>query len=112
MHYIFMVLILGTVVIGWADSIKSQTIGCPTVDVLKNISKETDNDYVKINLFAMANDCLLLSQKDKVEAIDYDPVNEKTLYIKIIHKQSGKVLFVPSSEIYIEQSGKKNTFRF
>jgi len=112
MRYLFMVLIVGTVVVGWADSIKAQTIGCPTVDVLKNISKETENDYVKINLFAMANDCLLLSQKDKVEAIDYDSANETALYIKIIHKQSGKVLFVPSSDIYIEQPGKKNTFRF
>ena len=111
MRYIFMVLMLGAVH-GWADAIKAQTVACPTVEIFKNLAKETENDYVKLNLFAMANDCLILSKKDKVEAIDYDPANDNALYMKIVHKQSGKILFVPSNALYIEKPGKKNTLRF
>jgi len=99
-------------VASWADSIKEQTVGCPTIEILKNIPKETANDYIKLNLFTMANDCMILSRNDKVEAIDYDPANNVALFMKIVHKQSGKILFVPTEDLYIEQPGKKNIFRF
>jgi len=111
MRLIFILFFLGTGLL-MADAIKAQTIGCPNVEIFKRITKETQNDYVKLNLFAMSNDCVLLSQQDKVEAIDYDPANSKTLYMKILYKKTGRVLFVPQNSIYVEQPGKKNMFRF
>ncbi len=96
----------------WADYIKVTTVGCPSIDILKRLPQETANDYVKVNLFAMTNDCVILTREDAIEAIDYDPANEKTLYIKILYKKTGATLFVLRDEVLIEQPGKKNRFRF
>ena len=95
-----------------ADQIKAQTIACPSVEMLKSMPQETENDFVKLNLFAMQNGCEILTREDGIEAIDYDPANEKTLYIKILSKRTAKTLYVLRRAVFVEQPGKKNRFRF
>jgi hypothetical protein len=95
-----------------ADQIKAQTMACPSVNILKSMPRETGNDFVKLNLFAMQNNCEILTRKDAIEAIDYDPANEKALYIKILSKRTAKTLYVLRRAVLIEQPGKENRFRF
>ncbi len=96
-----------------ADQINKKTLACPTVDTLKKAPVEnTASNPMDLSLFMIANGCEMLSARDGVEAIGYDPRNSKKLYVKIIYKKTGAYLFVPRSAITIEQGGKKNNYRF
>ncbi|OQX60404.1 MAG: hypothetical protein B5M52_00320 [Helicobacteraceae bacterium 4484_230] len=111
MYYFWMLVLLSAMPLT-ADQIKAQTIACPTVEMLKSMPQETENDFVKLNLFAMQNNCEILTKEDGIEAVDYDPANEKALYIKIFSKRTAKTLYVLRRAVLVEQPGKKNRFRF
>lgn len=94
-----------------ADKVVVETIACPSIDIIKE-SARYDDDFIALNRHAMANDCKFLNSHDSIEAIDYDPASEKSIYIKILDKRMGSVLYVKRQHVLIEQPGKKNNFRF
>ncbi len=95
-----------------ADQIKIESLACPALETFKKVPSEALEDDLKLSLFAVAHDCRVLSHSDHVTAIGYDPRNEKSIYIQILHKKSGETLFIRRKNILIEQPGKKNQFRF
>ena len=96
-----------------ADQIIKKTLACPSMDILKKAPVENaSSDPMDLSLFVIANSCEILSKRDSVEAIGYDPRNEKELYVKILYNKTGTYLYIPRSSISIEKGGKKNTYRF
>lgn len=95
-----------------ADQIKVKSLACPSLETFKKVPSEALEDDLSLSLFAVANDCRVLSRSDHVTAIGYDPRNEKTIYIQILHKQSGETLFIRRKNLLVEQPGKKNQYRF
>ena len=96
-----------------ADQIIKKTIGCPTIDSLKKAPVENAmSDPMDLSLFVIANGCEILSRRDSVEAIGYDPLNSQETYIKILYKKTGAYLYMPRSALSVEQDGKKGTYRF
>jgi len=95
-----------------ADRVKEKTLGCPSVLLLQKAPSGTEDDYINLNMYAIANDCVIISRRDSVEAIGYDPSNSKEIFQKIIYKKTGVILYIPRVAIEVEQSGKDNSFRF
>lgn len=96
----------------YADQIKSATLGCPTIEALKNAPVSTPETPMALSMYAIGSGCEIISKRDKVEAIGYDPLNETGRFQKIIYKKTGATLFILRSAISIEQDGKKNGIRF
>ena len=110
MKKIFSVLIaLSSIVL--ADKVMVETIACPSLSIIKGSGAYTD-DIMALNQYAIANGCKFIGSKDSIKAIDYDPATGKSIFIKILLKNSGDVLYVKRQHIRIEQPGKKNSFRF
>lgn len=95
----------------FADKVMVETIACPELSIIKNSAQYSD-DIMALNQYAIANDCKFSSSVDAIEAIDYDPATDKTLFIKILVKRSGDILYAKRHHLLIEQPGKKNNFRF
>ncbi len=95
-----------------ADKIKRKTFGCPSVMLLKKAPADTADNYLDLNMYAIANNCVIISQKDSVEAVGYNANNSKDLYTKILYKKTGVYLYIKSSAIIVEQDGKKSSWRF
>ena len=110
MRYILISLLLASSI--YADQIKSKTLGCPNVDALKNAPMQNLEDPMALSMYSIANGCEIISRRDKIEAIGYDPRNTESTFQKIIYKRTGVVLYVLRSSIMIEQGGKKNGMRF
>jgi hypothetical protein len=104
----FLILIL-IASASFADVLKKDTLACPSVELLQ---KAPLDDYINTNLYAMANNCMILNKKDKVEAIGYDNLNSKEIYQKILHKKTNTYLYILRSSIEVEQGGKKGFIRF
>jgi hypothetical protein len=95
----------------YSDQIVNKTLACPSIDILKKAPLK-DSDSMDLSLFVIVNGCEILTRRDSVQAIGYDPLNAKELYVKIVYKKTGDYLYVPSSDITIEQDGKKAIYRF
>lgn len=95
-----------------ADQIRMKSLACPEVEVYDKIPPEALKDDLQLSLFAVANDCRVLSPGDAVKAIGHDPRNEKSLFVQIIVKKSGERLYMRRSKLLVEQPGKKNQVRF
>jgi len=108
--YILLVLLL----VGFleADILKKKTLACPSVIQLEKAPVDKDDDPMQLSMYSIANDCVLLSKKDKVEAIGYDPLNSKEIYQKILYIKTGAYLYIQRSSIQVEQGGKKSSYRF
>ncbi len=91
---------------------KKKTLACPTIKQLQNAPLDTAENYMELSMYAIANDCEVLSKRAKIQAIGYDPRNSKEIYQKIIYKKTGKYLYLRRSTIQIEQDGKKAIYRF
>jgi len=89
--------------------LKKDTLACPTILLLQ---KAPVDDYVDTNMYAIANNCMILNKKDNIEAIGYDALNSKEIYQKILHKKTGSYLYILRSSIQVEQGGKKSSIRF
>ncbi len=95
-----------------ADKINKKALACPSIDKLKKAPVHEGADPLDLNMYVIANDCLILSRNAEVEAIGYDPRNSTEIYQKIVDKKSGKILYILRSSIFVEQGGKKNSLRF
>lgn len=110
MRFILAILLLFSV--SYADKIKKKTLACPSVLQLQKAPLNTADNYINLSMYAISNDCVIVSKRDDIEAVGYDPLNSKEIYQKIIYKKTGVYLYVIRSSIQIEQAGKKSTFRF
>ncbi|WP_321777597.1 hypothetical protein [Sulfurimonas sp.] len=110
MKFILALLLLFS--ISSADKIKKKTLACPSVLQLQKAPMNTADNYLNLSMYAIANDCVIVSKRDDVEAIGYDSLNSKDIYQKILYKKIGVYLYIIKSSIQIEQEGKKSTFRF
>ncbi len=88
-----------------------KAIACPSIDIIKKSSQYAD-DFIALNKYAITNGCKFLNLQDPIEAIDYDPASKKSIYIKILDKRTGNILYIKRQHVLIEQPGKKNNFRF
>ena len=95
-----------------ADRINKKTIACPSVDLLQKTPLFGASEPLAVTMYAIANECVILSKYDLVETIGYDPRSSKEIFQNILYKKENKNLYVPRSSIIIEKSGKKNKIRF
>lgn len=92
-----------------ADRVKEMSIACPDMQELLNIPQETQKDYVKLNQYAIAKNCVFTMPGDTVEVIDYEH-GERSQLVKI--QKNAHILYMRRDVIAIEQPGKKNSFKF
>jgi hypothetical protein len=109
-YILLSILILSSLV--QADIMKKKTLACPSVDQLQKAPLDKNEDSMNLSMYAIANDCLIINKKDKVEAIGYDPTNSQEIYQKILYKKTGIYLYILRSSIQVEQDGKKGSLRF
>ena len=95
-----------------ADKMVKNTLGCPSVVLLQKLPVDTGDNNLKLNMYAIANSCVVISKKDKVKAVGYDPLNSKEIFQKVIYKKTGEFLYILRSTIQVEQDGKKGVVRF
>lgn len=105
-------LFLFTLSLLYGDRIKQKTLGCPSVMLLQKAPKDTGDNYIELNMYAIANSCIILSRRDSIKAIGYNPANSENLFVKILYKKTNTTLYIPRFAIEIEQGGKENSFRF
>jgi hypothetical protein len=110
MKYLLMVLL--TILTLQADKVKNDAFACPSIMLLEKAPAYTKENYMDLNMYAIANNCVLLNKKSSIEAIGYNANNSKEIYQEVIYKKTGAHLFLKRSNIIIEQFGKKATLRF
>jgi len=110
MKYILILLLTLTAL--QADKVKFKTLACPSIVILEKVPEDTGDNYLDKNMYAIANNCVLLTKKSSIESIGYNANNSKEIYQEIIYRKTGVHLFVKRSEIIIEKFGRKSTFRF
>jgi len=110
MKYILMILIAFS--FSNADYLVKKTLACPSVMLIKKAPLNEGETGMDLTMYSISNNCMILSKKDKVEAIGYDPRNSKEIFQAILHKKTSKELFVLRNNIVVEQGGKKNTIKF
>ena len=98
--------------VSYADLIKTKTLACPSIMILKKSMDVDMQDPLELEMYSIANSCLVLSREDKVQAIGYDSRNSKEIFQKILYKKTSTELYILRSAIEVEQGGKKNTLRF
>ena len=95
-----------------ADYVKGETLACPSISTLKNAEYETEGDFVKVNLYAIKNNCYILNRSDSIQAIGFDVASEQNLIIKIKYNKTSQILYIQRKAVQIEQPGNKNIIRF
>ncbi|SFV61229.1 hypothetical protein MNB_SM-4-956 [hydrothermal vent metagenome] len=110
MKYFLVITLLIPCLFG--DMIKYKALACPSIDLLKKAQKIDIQDSLKLEMFSIANSCVILSKEDRVEALGYDPRNSKDIFQEILYKKTSTVLYILREAIHVEQGGKKNTYRF
>ena len=108
----YILLLLLALSVSNADYMVKKTLACPSVMLLEKAPKDQGNSGMDMTLYTIANNCEIVSKRDKVEAIGYDPASSKEIYQKIIYKRTGKELYILRNNIMVEQAGKKNMFKF
>jgi len=93
----------------FADKVIKETLACPTLDALKKVPLKNGLD---LNMYAIANNCIVLNRYSDVKAIGYDNYKSKDIYQKIIFNKTGAELYMKKSALQIEEGGKKNILRF
>jgi len=106
-----LILLLGISSFLLADKVIVKAMACPNMDIMKK-SSQYASDFIELNKYAIVNGCKFLNLQDPIEAIDYDSASEKAIYIKILEKRTGNILYIKRQHVHIEQPGKKNNFRF
>ena len=96
----------------YADKILQKTLACPSVVLLQKVKHEDMKDPLNLEMYAIANNCVIVDKTTEVEAIGYDPRNSKEIYQQIVRKKTGRELYILRSAIMVEQSGKKDSIRF
>ena len=111
MKYILTLLLLLSISLN-ADMMLKKSLGCPTIVALEKAPVSKQEDVFALSMYSIANDCIAITKRDKVEAIGYDPRNSQDIYQKIIYKKTGAYLYILRSAIQVEQGGKKGILRF
>ncbi len=93
-----------------ADKILNKSLACPTMDSLQKAP--LGDDYLNLNMYAIAHGCEILYRDAQIHVIGYDPRNTQTIYLEVVNKKTGKKLFIKKSQVQIEQGGKKANYRF
>ena len=96
----------------FADKVNKKTIGCPTIEQLQKASLIDVSDALALDMYIIANNCMLISKGESVETLGYDPRNSKELFQKVLYKKTNDTLFLLRSALTIEKGGKKSTYRF
>jgi len=110
MKYILvLMLILSSL---YSDKVKIKTMACPSVMLLQKAPVDTGDNYLDISMYAIANNCVVLSKDDHIRAVGYNANNSKEIFQKILYEKTGVYLYVKRSAIIIEEEGKKSTWRF
>jgi len=107
--FLFIFILITT---SYGDLVKKKTLACPTVMLIQKAMQEDMQDPLKLEMYSIAHNCIVLEKKDKIKAVGYDPRNSKEIFQKIIYQKTATELFILRSAIEIEQGGKKNTLRF
>ncbi len=110
MKFTFIFLFLIATLFG--DTIKYKTLACPSIEVLKKVTTIDIQDSLKLEMFAIAESCVIVSNVDSVEALGYDPLNSRDQFQLIIYKKTSTELYILRDAINVEQAGKKNIYRF
>ncbi len=77
-----------------ADYVTKKTLGCPSIFILKHAPIHEGDSGMDMTLYSIANNCKIISKKDQIQAIGYDPQNSKEIFQKILHRQSSEELFI------------------
>ncbi|MDF1882838.1 hypothetical protein JHD49_02675 [Sulfurimonas sp. SAG-AH-194-C21] len=110
MKYIFAFLLLVPFIYG--DVIKYKTLACPSVELLTKAQDVDMKDSLKLEMYSIANNCVVLSREDHIKALGYDPLNAEGIFQQILYKKTSTELYILRDAIHIEQAGKKNIYRF
>ena len=110
MRYLFIAMLVFS--ISNADYILKKSLACPTIMLIEKAPSDQGESGMELTLYSISNNCMILSRKDKIEALGYDPRDSKNIYQHILHKNSGSELFMKRANIRVEQGGKKNIMRF
>ena len=110
MKYILILLLTLTAL--QADKVINRTMGCPSIMLLQKAPLDAKDNYMDLNMYAMANSCVFLTKSSSIESVGYNANNSKDIYQEIIYKKTGVHLFVQRSDLIIEKFGRKSTFRF
>ena len=110
MKSLFFISIFVSVLFG--DTMLYKTLACPTIDSLKKFQTKDTTDTLKLEMYTIANNCIILSKGDEIEALGYDPRNSKEIFQKILYKRTSKEFYLLRKSILVEQGGKKNRIRF
>jgi len=110
LQYILVVTLLIASLYG--DMIKNKTLACPTVLLLQKAKLVDLQDPLQLEMYSIANGCVVLTRGEQIEAVGYDPRNSKEIYQKILYKQTNNELYILRDSIDVEQGGKKNIYRF
>ncbi len=110
MKYVLMlVLVIASL---QADKVKFKTYACPSIVIFEKAPVDTADNYMDIQMYAIANNCVLLTKSSSIEAVGYNANNSKEIYQEIIYRKTGAHLFVKRSNIIIEKFGRDATLRF
>lgn len=96
----------------YADKIVVQTLACKEQSMLMQLPEEAKTDYAKLSRYAGIHDCVVLSESDRIQVIDADPLESKSVFLHIVIERNGGEYFVPRYAVLIEQPGQKNRFSF
>jgi len=110
LKYILVFILLVPFVYG--DIVKYKALACPTVALLKKANEIDMQDSLKLEMYSIANSCVVVSREDHIKALGYDPRNSEDTFQKILYKKTSTELYILRDAIEIEQAGKKNTYRF
>ena len=93
-----------------ADRIKSTTIACPDIKTFEEIEQK-EGDFKNKNLYLMQKGCVVLTPKDKIHILEPDS-NCCGIYYRIQIDATNDIMYVRKYNVYVEQSGTGNIFRF
>ena len=110
MKYLFPLFLLASAL--RADVVLYKTLACPQIDILKKAPLDLESNPLKLEMYTIANDCVILNRGDSIEALGYDPRNSKAIYQEILYKKTNSHLYMLRKVIEVEQGGKKNSYRF
>ncbi len=94
-----------------ADKVLVRTLACKTMDALKKAPMD-EEDPLKLNMYAIADECIILSRDSQIQVLGYDARNTKKMYVQIVDKRTGYSFYVLKSKIQIEQGGEEANYRF
>ena len=110
MKYILILILIMTAL--QADKVKYKTLACPSVVALEKVPADTGDNYLDIQMYAIANSCVLLTKSSSIESVGYNANNSEDIYQEIIYRKTGVHLFVKRSMLIIEKFGRDATYRF